>query len=573
MSVWEEIKSKLSVEEVISDYVPIQSSGGHFRCICPFHTEKSPSLIISPDKQIWHCFGCGAGGNIFSFVAQYENIEMRDALKKLAAKAGVELQKFPQRTLTEEEKKKDKEEKTKYEQGLDVLAWVSEVYHKILLNILKDQQNPITQYCLKRKLTPEIISLFHIGYAPKGGFLLKIANKYGISKELMHEVGVLKTKENSINNSTEFSDKFSDRLMIPIQNKEGKVVGFTGRVLPYDTSERPKYLNSPQTEWFNKGELWFGWPLAKRNAISQKKVIIVEGNMDVISAFSHGFNYTIASQGTSFTHQQITLLKQLRAEIWLAYDNDNAGQIAGNKFFLATAAAGLEIKKVLIPETMKDLDDYLNSAENIDLEVLPYPEFLLKKHYSQLTSSDSDEQKKAVEIVLQALSVVDDLTMEQYVSKLNDITDIRSETLYKLIKTEQENTQYSQFTNQGGDSAFEPDKKPVTPTQQALVLWQKMASLQTFLGNMDEWEPHLTLAFALVKHFIKELQPFELYTDYVQAEKDLLNVIFTDELTEKSPVIMKRLWTQMMFWIDHHIEKILLDEELKDIYLALKQER
>jgi len=628
MSVWEEIKNKLSVDEVIADYIPVRQNGANLKCLCPFHNERTPSMIISPEKQIWHCFGCGAGGDIFAFVSQYENIERSEALQKLAKKAGVTLEPFKKlKPKTLEEKTEEKKIKDKHQQGFEALDWVTNVYHQILLNVLKDPKNPITQYCLQRGLSHEIIQTFCIGYAPKGNFLLKLAKKYKISTELLFNIGVLKRSTKNQQNDqneqinqqkSEFSDKFlenqyldkfADRLMIPISNKDGKYVGYTGRVLPYDKSDRPKYLNSPQSEWFNKSEIWFGWPLAFRKANLEKKVIIVEGNMDVIAAFSYGFNYTMASQGTSFSEIQINQLKRLRSEILLAFDNDAAGQIAGHKFYLQATAFGLNVKKVLIPEEFKDLDEYLQSfksaklnqkqkesvketpetlqesaksGESLELKSIPYPEFLIKKHANDLRSDNLEKQKEAIEQIAQSLAVIDNISMEQYVQKLHEITKIRSQTLFSLIQQMSQNTVISGFLLQAKKQKnienFDQQnqqkdlQKSLNSDQQALVMWQKLSSLYIFLGQTEEvWSAKMMMMFMLLQKLLPIFKEYQHFSDYQEKESAMLQLVFQEDLPQKSQQTMKQLWMQLTYWLDNNITNILLDEDVKDVYLALKK--
>jgi len=196
MSVWDDVKSRLSVEEVLADYVTIRSKGANLTCLCPFHNEKNPSLIISPSKGIWHCFGCGAGGDIFAFVTQFENTTKQEALIKLAKKAGIDLDKYKTRPNHNSPSSEDEPPapitKTHDEQAKAMLTWSTNLYHQILLKFLSDKEHPITKYCLQRGLTLEIIKKFQLGYAPKNNQLLQLATKHNIDLELLFEVGLLR---------------------------------------------------------------------------------------------------------------------------------------------------------------------------------------------------------------------------------------------------------------------------------------------------------------------------------------------------------------------------------------------
>ncbi|NJK71248.1 MAG: DNA primase [Thermales bacterium] len=424
MSIWQEIKSKLSVEDIIGEYINIEPAGSNYKCVCPFHNENTPSMMLSPSKQIWHCFGCGAGGDIFKFVEDYDNLTPKEALEKLAKKAGIKLE---QKNLS---KVKSKEEISDYQKGLSLLQWASDVYNKILLNLLLDRQNPVTKYCLERGLNQEIIQKFLLGYAPKQNLIISLSDKYNLDKYLLFQTGVL-----AQNRQGGFRDKFIDRLVIPIFNDKDKVIGFTGRVLPWDVSDRPKYLNSPQNHWFNKSEIWFGLNIAKNYIRKSKSAILVEGNMDVVSAHKNGLLNTIASQGTAFTEEQLKILKRHTTAVTIAFDNDIAGRLASQKFFIAATKLGLDIQKYIIPEEFKDLDEYLqNQPDTSTHKRQDYLDYSLYSLQNPLTSSDPRTQKEAINNFLELLINTNNLTKEQYISKISDLTGVTSQTLNLILQ-------------------------------------------------------------------------------------------------------------------------------------------
>jgi DNA primase len=583
VSVWEEIKSRLRVDEVIGEYVPVVGSGSSYRCVCPFHKEKTPSLMISPDKNIWHCFGCGAGGDIFKFVMDIENITRFEALQKLAKKAGVALETRKPGVRVDPDSEEGKQiavEANEFAQGLKLLDWTSSVYYQILQKILRDRQHPVTQYCLQRGLTPEIIETFKIGFAPKGSLIFELAKKHTLSLELLVQVGILREVEN--NSAKQFRDKFSDRLMIPVFNRQAEVVGFTGRVLPYDSSDRPRYLNSPQSQWFNKSDLWFGWHLARSEVMQQKKALIVEGNMDVIASFGAGLNFALASQGTSFTTSQIKTLKTLTKNVWLAFDNDEAGVIAGQKFFKQATTFGLEVFKVVIPSQFKDLDEYLAQLkqnlglqENIanlilrELQVVGYLDWVLDSKRMGLASSQSSEQKKHILEVIELIAILDTLSQEQYLLKLSDLTKISVSTLRSLmVKTEDGLTEFAK------DTTPEQDARPELGVYQTILThWQSIASAT---GKKDQDIPSkdiLKAAFYLIKNILPSLTEYQDLDDYTTKNTDELSLIYEQNVKQQTRDQLQASWETIMVFFDQNVSTFMLNHELQEAYLTVKRGR
>jgi DNA primase len=560
MSVWEDIKSRVAVEDVISEYIPIRPAGANFRCVCPFHQEKNPSLIISPAKSIWHCFGCGAGGDIFKFVMDYENITKQETLVKLAKKAGVQLEELKPQTLEQEIVTKSKA--SKYEKGQKLLNWSTLLYHSILLKILQDRSHLITQYCISRGLTQEIIVQFQLGYAPKGNFLMQFTTKQNLDKDLLIDIGLVKVAENGEN-----KDKYSDRLMIPIINDKQNVVGFTGRVLPYDKTDRPKYLNSPQTDWFNKSALWFGLNMAKKSIIQNKKALIVEGNMDVIAAVKGGFDYTVASQGTSFTEQQLQNLFKLTKIIQVAFDNDNAGKIAGNKLFAEASRIGFTVYKVMIPEDYKDLDEYIQVKQvSVDnLEIVPYMDYILKEYYTRLNSNHTDEQKKTILEVVDFMVYFDSISTDQYISRLHDLTGVSKNVLEKTLE---EKRKLAKPATQTSNLEDEESKSHLKIKQ------NKVASIyiafQNLMLSYNE-NPVLENLFVLLREFLPQLTEYPSLAAYRSDKKDELDLIISiGDVTNMPAEQKKTLWLTIKAFLDQNINSILMNENLYSIYFELK---
>lgn len=560
MSVWEDIKSRIAIEDVISEYIQIKPAGTNFRCVCPFHQEKNPSLIISSIKGIWHCFGCGAGGDIFKFVMDYENISKQETLVKLAKKAGVQLEELKPKTLEEEIISKSKI--SKFEKGHKLLDWSAQVYHTILLKILQDRNHPITKYCLNRGLDQNVIEKFRLGYAPRGGLMMSFVIKGQLEKELLTDIGLLKITENG-----EHRDKYSDRLMIPVINEKQNVVGFTGRVLPHDKTDRPKYLNSPQTDWFNKSTLWFGMNMAKKFIIQSKKALIVEGNMDVIAAVKGGFDYTIASQGTSFTEAQLNSLFKLTKTIEVAFDNDNAGKIAGNKLFSEASRIGFSVYKVIILEDFKDLDEYIQAKKVSvnELEIIPYMDYVLKEYYTRLNSTHADEQKKTILEVVDFMIHFDSISTDQYITRICELTGISRNVIENTLKEKRKNTS---FSNKSMEQIDEVDLSHIKSKQ------NKVASIYIAFQNLllsygDN--PVLENLFILLREFLPQLTEYETLQSYKSDKQDELDLIISiGDVTNMPAEQKKTLWLTIKAFLDQNINSILMKEKLYSIYMQLK---
>lgn len=558
MSVWDDIKDRLSVEEVIADYIPIKQSGSNYKAVCPFHQEKTPSLMISPNKGIWHCFGCGAGGDIFEFVSQIENLERKDVLERLASKAGVEL-----KPLSREEYKKRQESKpteaeiSELDYGNRLLTWSADIYHKILLKILGDFKHPVTVYCRERNLTQQTIEKFKIGYAPKQNTVLALAQKHGLDTNLLLQAGVLKSNERGL------SDKFKDRLMIPIQTREGQVVGFTGRVLPGDTFDRPKYLNSSQSQWFNKSELWFGLNHARPQIIRSKNAIIVEGNMDVVSCHQAGLETTIASQGTSFTDQQLKILKRMTRRVSLAFDNDSAGIIAGKKFYMAANKIGLTVDKLVIPLPYKDIDEYISentkNGAQVNLEIIPFFEWYLQVRGGELRDGDMNIQRKAIDESIEVIESMDELSQEQAVQKLSKITSLSADALRNQVKS------HSIPKNQAEDVEIGYDIKP-RPNQLIINMWKNYISLS--LAD-NELGPLSIKIYNLLQETIGYSKEVELsnYLMINQAEIDMV----AGGLRESNIETPKSALQKLMIELDRSVAFAAMSASITQDYFEIKQ--
>ena len=337
----EQVRSTANIVEVISGYVPLKKRGQNFWGCCPFHGEKTPSFAVNPAKNMFYCFGCHEGGDIFKFIMKMESCDFKEALKLLAARYGIAV---PERQKTAGEIRREKQRERIYETNATATRFfqaclLKTAYGKNALNYLEG-----------RGINQEIIASFSIGYALDSfTALLSNLGKRGYQGQELLAAGLVARGKQQL------YDKFRNRVMIPIKDPKGKIVGFGGRVLDNST---PKYLNTQETEWFNKRRLLFAMDVAYKAIRSKGHAIVVEGYMDAISLHAAGISNVVASMGTAFATEQAKLLKRIASEIVFCYDSDSAGRKASVRAVSIARAEGLKVRIAGVPEG-KDPDEYV----------------------------------------------------------------------------------------------------------------------------------------------------------------------------------------------------------------------
>ncbi len=319
----EEIKAKLDIVEFLRGYLDLKPAGRNFKACCPFHKEKSASLMISPERQMWHCFGCNEGGDIFKFVMQYENLEFYEALKLLAEKANVEL------------KRSSPAEQREFGVLYDINRSAADFFSLVL-----PQVENAKNYLLGREIKPESIEKFEIGFAPMSADdLVLYLVDHGFEMSDIVRAGLAARSERG-----RYYDRFKGRIMFPLFNSFGKVIGFSGRILPeLDTGEIAKYINSPETPIFQKSRLLYGLNFAKEGIREKGFVLLVEGQMDVVMSHQDGMTNTVGSSGTALTEDQLSVLRRHASRLVLNFDNDEAGKQAMERSIDLAAAKDLEV--------------------------------------------------------------------------------------------------------------------------------------------------------------------------------------------------------------------------------------
>ena len=362
-AVLEHIRQNNDVVEVIGSYFPLKRAGANFRALCPFHKEKTPSFNVNPQKQIWHCFGCSAGGDVFTFVMKYENLDFMGAVRRLAERAGIKL---------EYEERLGEPGRDQKEQLLKLHEVAANFFHH---NLMKEPSAQIARdYLKKRKITSETAKKWRLGYSPDAwDGLLQHAGAKKFDAETLAAAGLALQRDKGDG----YYDRFRGRLMFPICDEQGRAVGFSGRILT-DAKDQPKYVNSPETLIFQKGRILFALDKAKRAIIDEKYAIVCEGQLDTISCHEAVIENVVAPQGTALTEQHARILKRYAEEVVLMFDADTAGQNAIVRSAEPLWDAGMVIRVAVLPSG-HDPDSFVKAfgPEKLKELITTSPSFFL----------------------------------------------------------------------------------------------------------------------------------------------------------------------------------------------------
>src|SRR3989339_1354908 len=417
----EEIKKKIDIVEFISSFITLKKAGRNFKAVCPFHQEKTPSFVVSPERGIWHCFGaCGDGGDVIKFLMKWENITFIEALRELAKKTGIKLNK-----ISFEDKIWQKKERYL---GMNQLA--SEFFHYILNKTNFGKK--AGQYLKNRLLNQLIIDKFELGYSPSSWDSLKLfLKKKKYEEEEMLENGLLVKSERG-----SYYDRFRGRLMFPLKDSRSNVLGFSGRILEGSEKEA-KYINTPETPIYHKRECLFGINLAIEEIKKQKNVFIVEGELDMITPFQHGFSNFVAIKGTALTSEQLKLLKRYTDKITLMMDADTAGIESIKRGIDEAEKFDFEIRVVTI-DFAKDPDEALkkdpDKFKKLITKSVPIYDFLIETAQKKYPEESAFAKKKIGEEVLPMIEkITNPIVRTFYVKKIAEIIGVSENTIENLI--------------------------------------------------------------------------------------------------------------------------------------------
>lgn len=582
----EEVRQTNDIVDIISQYVHLKRSGRNYFGLCPFHNEKSPSFAVSPDKQIFHCFGCGVGGNVIHFISKIEGINFRESIELLAERANITLPKLESIGDNKTQELKDKIYQINKEAAY--------FYHE---NLYKPTAKPAQEYVKKRKLNNATLKEFLIGYSGNFNELYNFLKSKGFSDE-----AILASDLVNKNDRGQFIDRFRHRLMFPIQDVRGRIIAFGGRVLD---DSKPKYINSPENLVYSKGRHLFGLYNAKKH--DTKKILIVEGYMDVISLHQRGITNVVASLGTAMTEAQGRLLRRSSEQIILGYDADGAGQEAIVRGLDILRNLGCDVR-VLQISGAKDPDEYVTKygperlKKCID-DAISLVEFKVRVLKRTLNLENTADKIKFLNEVAKILARVEN-SMEQeiYIEKISKDYDISKEALYSEIKKilypknanskilEKRNTQYNIVKKE--DTKISEARLKRENTIIAMLLMSN-ANVYSKIKNKikpedfkyeknkkilervyAEYEKGITEIYDVLSLFedediinhITEIMAKDYgITDIDKGIDDILNTYERENLKEKRDEILKSLEDSEL----DNESKLALERELNDIIIKL----
>jgi DNA primase len=448
----EEVKERLNIVDVVSSYVPLKRAGTYYRANCPFHKEKTPSFVVSPNRQFWHCFGCGKGGDVIAFVMEYENLEFKEALKILAERAGVELPKY-----TAQEASKEEAEDRERRRLLEINDLAAKFYAKILES--SQAAAGAREYLRNRKLTSATVREWQIGYAPAedSNVLETFLEKRAYTEQEAIAAGVRARAQ-----SGRTYDRFFGRITFPIRSYTGDTVGFTARVLDKD-AKAAKYINTSETKVYSKGKVIFGLYQAKQAIRAEDCAIVVEGNMDVITAHQAGFKNVVGSSGTAFTPDQLRVLSRLTRNLKFCFDTDAAGVAATRRTLDPALQQGFTVSIVQIvgakdPDELilKDPAAFADAVKNAPL----YMDYFFEKSFAGYDPT-SVVQKKTIAAQLIPLlhQLSDPLELAHYVHIMAQRFAVPEKTVYELIQKLR--SKEKTVRQPEAKSEFQPAEQPV----------------------------------------------------------------------------------------------------------------
>lgn len=544
------IRSNASIVDIISSYIPLTQKGKNYFGVCPFHEDHSPSMSVSDEKQIYKCFSCGASGNVFTFVENYLNVNFAEAVEIIAGKVGISV------SIGAIKKKE-----SKYQEEYDILNFALKFYQN---NLNAEIGQKALAYLKTRGLFEETIKDFSIGLSLDKNSLFSLLTKKGYDAKKLLDIGL-------INKNDEAYDVFQNRIMFPIHNLDGQVVGFTARC--YLSDSIPKYLNTKETYLFKKGQILFNYHRAQDTIRLNKEVIVVEGNMDAIRLFSVGIKNVIALMGTSLTKDQTDALKKLRAKIILMLDNDNAGE-------KATFTIGTILEEANIPFSIvrlsgeKDPDEYIIKKgkeallENLK-NAISFVDFKLNYLKKNKNLNDASDLAEYIKAVLDGLktsndSILKEVTLQKLASEYMISYDVLKEQLGVSEKQQEKTIEKNEKS------------KPVLTNYEKVcskILYYMMHSkefiklYQTKLGVFPTKEHRLIaneIVYYLEQHKTISLADFISYAENTKLKEEIMAIIRNEKeinLTEEGMLELLQI-----------LEKKIKKEEIKKLKAEIKNE-
>lgn len=531
MDAVEDIKQRLSIEDVISQYVELKRAGRNFKGLSPFSNEKTPSFMVSPEKQIWHDFSSGKGGNMFSFVMEMEGLDFKGALELLARQAGIDLSQYQnQRSGARGQQK---------ERLLEALELTAKFYQ-----VHFSKNKTALEYVLKtRGYSKDTALAFRLGYSPnQDDALTKFLKQKGFSEQELKRAGL------SVQRYRGPGDMFRGRLMVPLMDPVGKVIGFTARLL-VDEPNAPKYINTPQTPVYDKSRHVFGLHLAKEAIRKSKTAVVVEGNLDVIASYQAGVRQVVATAGTALTEQHLKVLSRLTHDIRLAFDQDQAGLTATERAIPIAGKVGVNLSMVTIPSG-KDPDELIKKDPKLWQQAIEQPTYAVDwiiERYQQLLNTETAQGKR--EFTDRVLAVVrnlsDQVEQDHYLQQIAKQIGVSADALRDKMKSNKTAPQTLRKRRITEQPKLDPAAVDLIKSQnQLLALVFMLPSLRTYLEpvtpDMLPEEPAQTVLSFLKANLDfnggkTAPAPLKVVADYVK----MLSVIY-EELYQDLEVLELR---------------------------------
>lgn len=541
----DEIKSKIDVAEFLGEYIKLIPAGATYKALCPFHNEKSPSLVISPQKQIWRCFGCNEGGDIFTFLEKIEGVGFGEALKILANKAGVKLE---TRTFVNKELDSHKER-------LYILCdLASRYFHKVLLD--SSQAETARKYLKDRGVSDQIIMDFQIGYSiDSWDGLVNFLKKKGFSDKEIFGAGLSVQKTKGVG----FYDRFRGRIMFPICDIYGRTVGFGGRVMA-GTADTAKYINSPQGEIYNKSVILYGLNVAKDYIKKGDLCILVEGYMDVVPSHQVGVKNVVSISGTALTIEQIKLIKRFTSNIALALDMDAAGQNAAERSIELAMQEGMEIKVITLPFG-KDPGECIKNDPLDWPKAIKGAKSVMDHFFTKILTDEAldnpENRKKAVQYLLKKISNLSSkIDQDHWIKKLSNKVTIAENILWEELKR-----QNSLIKNPNTPkSKLEDSSEKNSKISKDSTVFKRLLGITLMFPIMF---PHLVDNLALEDIEIDSVGLYKTLIIFYNSNSDLVNRVSVDNSgfdlfdSFKQFIVDKNLDTQLTQLID---ESFLLSQ-------------
>ncbi|MBT2695029.1 DNA primase [Bacillus sp. ISL-55] len=577
-----EIRQAVEIVDVIGDYVQLKKQGRNYFGLCPFHGENSPSFSVSPDKQIYHCFGCGAGGNVFSFLMDIDGLSFQEAAVKLAESANIELK------LEGPASGKNPQLPEGSKQMIEAHELLRKFYHHLLVNTKEGQE--ALEYLLNRGFTQESIDTFQIGYSlPSWDFAVKLLEKRGFPLDLISKAGLVIQREND---GTYF-DRFRNRIMFPILDHQGNTIAFSGRALG---GEEPKYLNSPETQIFNKSKILYNFHLARGVIRKQQQAVLFEGFADVISANRAGVENGVATMGTSLTEEHISLLKRNVQAVTICYDSDKAGIEAAFRASNMLSKAGFAVRVATMPDGM-DPDDFIkvHGEEKFRNDIIgssaTLMAFKLIYYRRGKNLQNEGDRLQYIEEVLKEISTLDkavekDLYLRQLANEFSLSLDALAQQLNQLVQASGQKRGQNQPRAESKPVSYarKSELKPAYHTAERRMIFHMMKDadvaykVQEMLAgstlNIDEHQAIITYLFAYYEKghdpdpsaFLNYLQDNKLKRVVADIEMMPLNEEISDQ--ELSDYIKQVLNYQKMLKIKEKMAEQKQAERQNDFLRA-----